>query len=187
MGDTTTENPGLLDATGTDRLHIGGKEKKDGWKVLNIQAGEAVDYVGDIRDLSSFPRNSFDIVYASHVLEHVSYHSELNAALRWIRRILRPGGKLFVSVPDLETLCRLFLHEQNTKEMRFKIMRMMFGGQTDPHDFHHAGLTEEILGDFLRTAGFKEVHRVPEFGIFSDTSNLRLGGVLVSLNLVAIK
>jgi predicted SAM-dependent methyltransferase len=187
MNDTTTENPGLLDVTGTDRLHIGGREKKDGWKILNIQPGEAVDYVGDIRDLSSFPRNSFDVVYASHVLEHVSYRHEINAALRWIRRILRPGGKFFVSVPDLDTLCRLFIHEQTTREVRFKVMRMMFGGQTDPHDFHQCGLTAEFLGDYLLAAGFKEVQRVPEFGFFGDTSSLRLNGVLVSLNMVAVK
>jgi hypothetical protein len=32
-------------------LHIGGKEKKDGRKILNIQPGEHVDYVGDISNL----------------------------------------------------------------------------------------------------------------------------------------
>ena len=36
------------------KLHIGGKEKKEGWKILNIQKSKNVDYIGDIRDLSQF-------------------------------------------------------------------------------------------------------------------------------------
>ena len=55
-----------------NRLHIGGKQVKDGWKILNIQPGESVDYVGDIRDLRQFPDGMFDVVYGSHVLEHIS-------------------------------------------------------------------------------------------------------------------
>ena len=35
------------------RLHVGGKEKKDGWKILNIQPGPDVDYVGSCTDLKA--------------------------------------------------------------------------------------------------------------------------------------
>lgn len=187
MNDTVTVKTGLLDLTGEDWLHIGGKEKKHGWKILNIMAAESVDYVGDIHDLSSFPENSFDIVYASHVLEHVSHNNEIHAALRGVRRTLRPGGKFFVSVPDLDTLCRMFTHKQATKELRFLVMRIMFGNQSDAHDFHQVGLAADFLADFLHAAEFREVHRVPEFGIFNDTSTLKVHGIPISLNMVAIK
>jgi hypothetical protein len=30
-------------------LHIGGREKREGWKILNIQPGAHADYLGDIR------------------------------------------------------------------------------------------------------------------------------------------
>ena len=53
------------------KLHIGGKEIKDGWKILNIQKFDGVDYQGDISDLSQFEDNSIDEIYASHVVEHV--------------------------------------------------------------------------------------------------------------------
>lgn len=36
------------------KLHIGGKEIKKGWKILNIQQVKGVDYLGDISDLSQF-------------------------------------------------------------------------------------------------------------------------------------
>ena len=30
------------------KLHIGGKEKKEGWSILNIQKNDNVDFVGDM-------------------------------------------------------------------------------------------------------------------------------------------
>ena len=94
------------DATAKDtaqRLHNGGKQVKEGWKILNIQPGEGVDFVGDAADLSQFNGETFDEVYASHVIEHLGYQKELPAALRGIHRIIKPGGVFRMSVPDLET------------------------------------------------------------------------------------
>ena len=42
------------------KLHIGGTEPKEGWKMLDIQPAPHVDYVADIRDLSQFSDESFD-------------------------------------------------------------------------------------------------------------------------------
>ena len=51
-------------------------EKKEGWKILNIQKNDGkekdVDFVGDISDLSQFDDGSIEEVYASHTLEHVN-------------------------------------------------------------------------------------------------------------------
>ena len=33
------------------RLHIGGRERREGWTVFNIEPGPHVDHVGDCRDL----------------------------------------------------------------------------------------------------------------------------------------
>jgi predicted SAM-dependent methyltransferase len=146
-----------------------------------------VDHVGDVSDLSQFADQSFDAVYTSHTLEHLGYQRALPRALAGIHRILRPGGKLFASVPDLDTLCRLYLHEDATPADRFHIMRMMFGGQIDQHDFHFVGLNAEFMVSFLSDAGFKDLHKVSEFGIFDDTSSQRFAGVLISLNVVATR
>lgn len=74
-----------------------------------------------------------------------------------------------------------------TANDRFFAMQMMFGGQTDEHDFHYVGLNAEFLAQYLQQAGFREVYRVSEFGIFDDTSSMRYQGVLISLNMVSIK
>ena len=49
------------------KLHIGGEEKKDGWKILNIQKKPDVDYVGDISDLSQFEDNSIQELSLIHI------------------------------------------------------------------------------------------------------------------------
>jgi predicted SAM-dependent methyltransferase len=177
----------LLALPGSDWLNIGGTENKAGWKILNIQPGAHVDHVGDVRDLSQFSDQSFDVVYASHVIEHLGYQRDLVRGLGEVRRILRPGGKFFVSVPDLDTLCRLFVHEKASAQDRFQVMRMMFGGQMDDHDFHYVGLNAEMLANFLGRAGFSRSFRVPEFRLFDDTSAMQFGGVPISLNVIAIR
>jgi predicted SAM-dependent methyltransferase len=47
------------------------------------------------------PTGSCDIVYASHVIEHLTVH-ELKLFLKEIFRILTPGGILRIAVPDLQ-------------------------------------------------------------------------------------
>lgn len=55
----------------------------------------AVDLRLDIMSMP-FGRDTFDVVMASHILEHVEND---RAALREILRILRPGGFAFLQVP----------------------------------------------------------------------------------------
>lgn len=173
--------------TGAPRkLHVGGRQVRPGWKLLNIQPGEGVDHVGDVKDLSQFADGSFDLVYGSHVIEHVP-QSLMVPTLAGLHRILAPEGRLLVSVPDLQILCRLFLEPSLDRAARFHVMRMMFGGQVDPYDFHYVGLSEEILMDYLGAAGFKFCRRVDSFGLFDDTSDFKPYGVPISLNLVAYK
>lgn len=169
------------------RLHIGGRVPKEGWKILNINPGPDVDFLGNCTDLSQFDDGSVAAVYASHVLEHLNYVEELPHTLNEINRILTPKGALYISVPDLECLIKLFIRPEITFKDRFMIMRMMFGGQTDAYDFHKVGLTFEFLCGFLKGAGFLYATRAPEFGLFNDTSSMRFLGQLISLNVIAHK
>lgn len=169
------------------KLHIGGRERREGWTVLDISPGPAVDHVGSCTDLSFLADGSCAEVYASHVLEHLSYRDELLRALREINRVLQPGGRLRAAVPDLEILCKLFLSPALDGPSRFHVMRMMYGGAADEHDYHRVGLSFEFLGGFLHTAGFRNIIRVESFDLFADTSALRFNGVAISLNVEAQK
>jgi protein O-GlcNAc transferase len=170
------------------RLHIGGQVRAVGWEVLDANPGRDVDHVGNANDLSRFADATFAEIYASHVLEHLDYTGELARALRDWWRVLVPGGRLYVSVPDMDTLARLFLDKDAlSAQDRFFVMRMMFGGHVDRYDYHVVGLNEEFLAKFLREAGFVSMRRVEDLGLFDDTSRLRFGGTPISLNMIATK
>jgi predicted SAM-dependent methyltransferase len=169
------------------RLHIGGKQAMRGWKILNVQPGPGVDYVGDCRDLDRFADGSVDEIYASHVIEHLDYREGLPQALAEFHRVLKKGGNARIGVPDFEVLCRMFVSPDSSREQRFEAMRIAFGGQLDEHDFHCVGLSFEFLRDYLLEAGFAKVERTGSFGLLLDDSAFRLCGVPISLNVIAYK
>jgi predicted SAM-dependent methyltransferase len=168
------------------KLHIGGQVRAPGWEVLDAIEHPAADHVGLASDLSRFGDSTFEALYASHVVEHLDYHKELIAGLKEWNRVLVPGGTLYVSAPDLDTLAELFLlRESLSADDRFMVMRMMFGGHATPFDYHLVGLNEEFLHDFLVVAGFVDIKRVEDFGLFQDTSTMRFHGWPISVNLTA--
>jgi predicted SAM-dependent methyltransferase len=170
------------------RLHIGGTVRFDGWEVLNAIAAPYVDHVCNANDLSQFLDNTFDAIYASHVLEHLDYFKELSATLSEWNRVLLPGGTMYVSVPDLDVLAMLILDKDRlTMDERFHVMRMMFGGHVDQYDYHVVGLNEEFLAGYMYASGFVNIRRVQWFNLFDDTSATMFKGVAISLNLIAEK
>jgi protein O-GlcNAc transferase len=169
------------------RLHIGGKIAHSDWKILDAQAGPGVDLVGHCADLSAFDDNTVTEIYASHVIEHLSFKHELPLALSEFNRILIPGGIARIGVPDLPTLCALYLDPASSAADRYEVMRMIFGGQLNAADFHYAGFDEEFLASRLRAAGFIDIERVGAFGLFEDTSTHVFKGRPISLNMRARK
>jgi SAM-dependent methyltransferase len=66
-----------------------------------------------VHDLSQgipFPDNSVDMVYHSHVLEHLD-RDVARGFVRECARVLRPGGLIRVVVPDFERYCRRYLED----------------------------------------------------------------------------
>jgi predicted SAM-dependent methyltransferase len=172
----------------TRRLHIGGAHRAPGWEVLDVAPGEHVDHVGNAEDLSRFADDTFAVIYASHVLEHIAPPDPLQRGLREWYRVLAPRGTLYVSVPDLDVLAHLFVdRERLAVNDRYKVMQMMFGAHSDPYDRHEIGFNEEFLRFFFQTAGFVNVRRVESLGVFHDTSELVFMGARISLNVIAEK
>ncbi len=87
----------------TSKLNLGGgrKWKSPGWLNLDSAASPAFHFVYDCR----FPceRESQEIVYSSHLLEHlpiVVVHNVLNE----IRRVLKCGNSLVIKIPDFNNV-----------------------------------------------------------------------------------
>ena len=57
--------------------------------------------------------NSIDIVYASHLFEHLSMKSA-KLFLHEAYRTLKPGGVIRIVIPDLYQICTKYINEYNT-------------------------------------------------------------------------
>ncbi|MEN9214771.1 MAG: methyltransferase domain-containing protein [Gloeomargarita sp. DG02_4_bins_56] len=171
------------------RLHIGGTRPHPDWKIVDVEPRPEVDYVMNAADLSAFADESVDVIYTSHVLEHFHHtlNNELLRVLMEWRRVLKPGGKLMISVPDLRILCWLYCNPNLMPEERMHLMRIIFGGQTDEYDVHKAGLDFDILGMYIAQAGFSDYEQVSEFNLFPDCSRIRILDTLISLNVIATR
>ena len=171
------------------RLHIGGQQPHPDWKILDVESRPEVDYVNDASKLDIFENDSVEAIYSSHVLEHFYYriNDELINTLREWHRVLVPGGKLLISVPDLKTICWLYLNPNLMPEERFHLMTIIFGGQVNIYDVHKVGFDFDILAMYLDLAGFEQWEQVSEFNLFNDCSSLRILDTLISLNVIASK
>ena len=68
---------------------------------LDIEPFPDVDIVADIQDMKQVASDSFDSILCTQVLEHVKNPF---LAVGELYRILKPGGKLFLTVPFLNNI-----------------------------------------------------------------------------------
>ena len=119
-------------------------------------------------------------------MEHVG-QKKISKTLNGIYRVLKSSGKFYVSVPDMDILCKTFIDPKSSIKLKFHTMRMMFGGQLDEFDFHYFGWNFQFLNNFLLEAGFKKIDKVDNFSLFKDTSVSKSNGEPISLNIIACK
>jgi SAM-dependent methyltransferase len=118
------------------------------------------DVVHDI--LQPFPddhRGAYDLVLASHVLEHVDYR-QVAKVLRNIVEAAQVGGEVWIFVPCMEWAARQILHGHDDIGLQATI----FGGQGNQWDYHKVGFTKTLLVAAMRGAGCRDV-QVGEAGI----------------------
>jgi ubiquinone/menaquinone biosynthesis C-methylase UbiE len=96
--------------------------------------------VGDCTDLSRFEEGSFDVVFASNLLEHLERPATARL-LAEAARVLRAGGKLILLQPNF---------------------RLNPGGYFD--DYTHVAIyTDRSLADYLRSEGWRITQVLPRF------------------------
>jgi predicted SAM-dependent methyltransferase len=115
-----------------------------------------------------------DEIRASHILEHFSHTQTINVLKEWWR-VLKPGGRIRLSVPDFDYIVARY-KEGSDEPLEGYVM----GGHCDEHDVHLAMFNEQKLTEALKTAGFAEIKRWSDD--IEDCSSMK-----VSLNLEALK
>lgn len=122
---------------GRHRTHsrLIGVDAYDDYPTVNVQA-----YMWDM----PFADNTVDGLLCMSALEHVSKYQVLPTLLEF-ERILKPGAKFAILVPDLSWVCKRFLDEPNVDYN----MDMIFGEQSHEGQFHRTGFTEDIFAQYF--------------------------------------
>ena len=117
---------------------------------------------------------SVDEIRAVHVLEHFGFDVIGHVLDDW-SRVLKPGGLLRISVPDMEKIAGMLQSGSDTKWPLY-----LMGGQTGPNDFHKSAFTRETLSADMIAAGIGKIESW-------ESGNVDCASHPVSLNLQGTK
>jgi SAM-dependent methyltransferase len=95
------------------KLNLGASPiwSKDSWHTLDHKLTESTEtaIAGDASNIK-LPDESCDVVFCSHVFEHIP-HTRLPMVLAEINRVLRPDGILRILTPDLEKVAKAYVEK----------------------------------------------------------------------------
>lgn len=125
--------------------------------------------------------SSVSEIMASHLFEHLNPWRAVDALKEWYR-VLKPGGKLIMEMPDMENLCRKFL-EANCGQ-RYGILNCIYGAVNttdhgDPSETtspHLYGWFPQSIADHLYNAGFVNITFGPEIWPHPEPPNMHVEG-----------
>lgn len=138
-----------------------------------------------------FDDNTFDKVYASHVLEHVPWHLT-QAALGEVLRVLSPGGVFEVWVPNLEVIVQVYLSGKfpaenwtpynPEREVMKWVAGRLYNRPTGNNSWHLACFDERYLRKCLEEAGFVALERLTQ-----PPGGQRIGHGIINLGMKGVK
>jgi SAM-dependent methyltransferase len=182
-------------------LEIGpGPRRLPGFETLNVVGGPNVDYIADASKRLPFPDSTFDLIYASHIIEHIPWYQTTTALLEWVR-VLKRGGRMEVWTPDGLKIARAYVAAEDEGSIefhaddwwRFNEFRdpclwmagrcFSYGdgaGTLDHPNWHRALFSERHLCNLLKQAGLVNIarlHREDVRGHDHGWINMGLAGI----------
>jgi predicted SAM-dependent methyltransferase len=134
----------------------------EGWVNSDIKPGDGIDVVADIADGLPLDDESFDYAVSIHALPEIPYPG-LRGALVELRRVLKPGGVLRLSLPDLDKAIRAYLDRDAEyflvpdEDVRSLGGKMIV--QLTWYGFSRSMFTFDFVEELLYGAGFVRVER----------------------------
>lgn len=150
----------------------------DQYAFTTVARARGIEFCDVTRGLP-FAANSVDVVYSSHMLEHLD-RKEAAAFLEEAMRVLRSGGHLRLAVPDLRKLLESYLEERDADAFMSRThtcqprpsnfrgrLRQILVGARHHHWMYDARSLERLLTShgFVRAASLPPGEtRIPEPG-----------------------
>ncbi|MHC4455846.1 MAG: class I SAM-dependent methyltransferase [Planctomycetota bacterium] len=174
-------------------VHIGCGEKNSP-EFINVDARPLAHVhivTDDITSLPDFSDGSVNLIYMCHVLEHVK-RNELKCVLLEMKRALKKGGVLRLSVPDFDRLIEVY--RASGKDIN-AISHQLMGGQDHEYNIHYSVFNHHRLTELLKEVGFRKVVSWDpdncQYHNFKDRASRKISingkEYLISLNLEAVK
>jgi ubiquinone/menaquinone biosynthesis C-methylase UbiE len=173
-------------ATEELKLNLGGRGTQiPGFTTVDLSDLNTDGIKADVSDLKMIETGSVGEIYASQILEHFPHVKTKDVLKEW-HRVLRPGGKISIGVPDFARAIELF----QKFGMTDYIVNLLYGDQIYDMAFHYAPFTFGRLASLLDSIGFRNIKRIVDmpYGI-KDCSALICNADQkpVSLNVEAVK
>ena len=146
------------------RLNLGSGVSgyRPGWKNIDIWSDFNPDECYDVSEGIREPDDSVDEIFMGDFLEHIQY-AKTGFVLKECFRVLKRGGVIRISVPDMAKAMPLWLHARGLN----RDLSMLIWGQQGTvigsnfiHDSHFNGFTEASLRKALEQQGLKSIKRV---------------------------
>jgi len=119
------------------------------WINVDINPRWNPDIVADGATVS-LDSDSAEVIVISHSLEHYGC-GEGDMLIRNCRRILKPGGSLVVTVPDMRALAHAWIQGRLTTQV---YLTCVYGAyMNDEADRHKFGFDQSSLFSFLQSCG----------------------------------
>jgi len=176
------------------KLHVGsGGKRFAGWTNFDTRGDVKPDIEGDAAVLKEVTPESCTHIYASHVLEHFKHSLIVPILKNWASR-LQTGGRLWISVPDIDIIARL--HVENIGKItppQFPWNALIYGGQEYPENTHYSCFNFPFIQYCLVKAGLINVRHIPyeehlrNIPGVNDYSTCKYVNTLISLTVEAIK
>lgn len=186
------------------------KEDREGKKFLNIGCGTK-PFIGfdnldnlpigiqfpecNAKDLSCLKDETYDYIYACHVLEHIPRNDTFKTLQEW-NRVLKIGGMIRLSVPDWDATIKYY---QKTGDLE-NCLNWIYGGREkeELNEYTHRRIFNfPNIRSLLYEAGFKRIEiydplktfhsNIDDFSFAYRPHKDFNNGIAMSLNVQAVK